>query len=63
MAAAKRKADELFMSLLVRLTMEGRKVSANAGPNYAPIVFAKEREAKAAKIGKSALGGCDAPSV
>lgn len=43
MAAAERKADELFMSLLVRFTMEGRKVSASAGANYAPSVFSKER--------------------
>ena len=55
MAAAERKADELFMSLLVRFTMEGRKVSASAGANYAPSVFSKERGAKAAKISKHAL--------
>ena len=55
MAAAERKADELFMSLLVRFTMEGRRVSASAESNYAPSVFAKERAAKAAKIGKNAL--------
>ena len=55
MAAAERKADELFMSLLVRFTMEGRKVSASAGANYAPSVFSKERGAKASKISKNAL--------
>jgi hypothetical protein len=53
---ANKTADAVFMQLLVRLTMQGRKVSSSPGANYAPNAFAKEREAKAAKIGKGALG-------
>jgi RecA-family ATPase len=55
-AEANKDADNVFLQLLVRLTMQGRKVSSSPGANYAPNVFSKEREAKAAKIGKSALG-------
>ena len=55
LAAAERKADDMFMSLLVRFTNEGRRVGASPSASYAPSVFAKERAAKAAKIGKSAL--------
>ena len=43
------------MALLVRLTFEGRPVSERPGTNYAPAVFANEREAKTAKVGKPAL--------
>jgi hypothetical protein len=53
---ANKSAEKVFLQLLVRLTMQGRKVSSSPGANYAPNVFAKEREAKAAKISKSALG-------
>ena len=55
LAAAERKADDMFMSLLVRFTNEGRRVSASPSASYAPSVFAKERAAKAARIGKPAL--------
>ena len=42
-------------ALLVRFTLEGRSVSASVSHSYAPNVFAKEREAKVAKVGKAAL--------
>ena len=53
--AAERAAEHVFTALLVRFTFEGRSVSASVGPSYAPNVFAKEREAKVAKVGKAAL--------
>jgi RecA-family ATPase len=52
---ADRCAEELFMTLLARLTLEGRTVSDRKGINYAPQLFASEKEAKTAKIGKNAL--------
>jgi RecA-family ATPase len=54
-AEAERKAEHVFMELLARLTLAGRIVNDRAGPANAPSVFAKEKEAKLAKIGKSAL--------
>ena len=57
MAEADKAAEHVFLALLVRFTMEGRNVSASAGANSAPNLFCKEREAKAAKIGKAALAG------
>src|SRR5262245_21944161 len=54
-AEAERKAEHVFMELLVRFTLAGRTVNDRAGPANAPSVFAKEREAKMAKIGKAAL--------
>jgi len=55
MAAAEQAAESMFMQLLTRLTLEGRTVSDNVGANYAPLLFSREAEAKAAKIGKEAL--------
>jgi hypothetical protein len=55
MAAAEQAAETLFMQLLARLTLQGRNVSDRAGSNYAPLLFSREGEAKAAKIGKEAL--------
>jgi RecA-family ATPase len=52
---AERKAEHVFMELLARLALEGRFVNERSGPNNAPHVFAKEREAKLAKISKAAL--------
>src|SRR5262249_28664324 len=49
------KADELFLRILDRLSLEGRQLNNISGPNYAPAVFAQQPEAKAAKIGKAAL--------
>ena len=53
--AAERTAEHVFTALLVRFTLEGRSVSASVGSSYAPNLFAKEREAKVAKVGKAAL--------
>jgi hypothetical protein len=43
------------LGLLARFTLAGRVVNDRSGPANAPSVFAKEREAKMAKVGKSAL--------
>jgi RecA-family ATPase len=50
-----RRAEEVFLKLLDRLWSEERYVSDRSGHGYAPTTFAKESEAKAAKVGKSAL--------
>jgi hypothetical protein len=55
MTAAHALADGMFLQLLVRLTLNGRTVSDRAGMNYAPAVFSREEEAKAAKVGKKPL--------
>jgi len=52
---AERAADHVFLTLLERLTREGRTVSDRRASNYAPVIFAKEREAKIANVGKAAL--------
>jgi RecA-family ATPase len=54
-AEAERKVEHVFLEILARFTMAGRFVNDRSGPAYAPNVFAKEREAKLAKIGKAAL--------
>jgi RecA-family ATPase len=54
-AAAERRAEELFLTLLNRFTGQGRNVSDKIGPSYAPALFAGEVEAKAARIGKTPL--------
>ena len=54
-AAAERKAEDLFLILLVRFNGQGRNVSDKKGPSYAPALFAPEAEAKAAKVRKDAL--------
>jgi AAA domain len=54
-AEAERKAEHVFMELLIRFTLAGRVINDRAGPANAPSVFAKEREAKIAKVGKAAL--------
>jgi len=48
-------AEKLFMQLLDKLASQGRTVNPTGGPNYAPPVFAREPEAKAAKINKRAF--------
>jgi RecA-family ATPase len=53
-AAAEQKAEETFLRLLDRFVLEDRNVSDH-GPRAAPTVFAKEAEAKGAKLGKAAL--------
>ena len=55
MAAAERTAEAVFLGLLVRFTLEGRTASASPGAKYAPHMFFKEPEAKAAKVSKTAL--------
>jgi RecA-family ATPase len=53
-AEAMRKAEYVFLEVLRRLTLEGRFVG-EAGPRNAAYTFAKEREAKLAKVSKGAL--------
>jgi AAA domain len=54
-AAAEQRVEHIFLELLARLTVAGRVVSERPGTNYAPSVFAKEREARLAKVSKVAL--------
>jgi RecA-family ATPase len=49
-----RKAEHVFLEVLRRLSLDGRFVGESGNRN-APYVFAKEREAKLAKVGKTAL--------
>ncbi|MCS3496195.1 RecA-family ATPase [Bradyrhizobium japonicum] len=52
-AAARAKADELFLTLLNRSAGKRENLSASrTANNYAPFVFAKTAEAKAAGIGR-----------
>lgn len=44
--AASAKAERVFLRLLRRFTDEGRHVSANPGPTYAPTVFAGSPDAE-----------------
>jgi RecA-family ATPase len=52
---AERAVEHVFMSLLVRFTLEGRSVSDRSGTNYAPHLFAEQAEAKVAKATKARL--------
>jgi hypothetical protein len=54
-AEAERKAEHIFMELLARFILADRAVNDGSGHGNAPGVFAKEREAKLAKVGKTAL--------
>jgi RecA-family ATPase len=54
-AAADRQAEVVFLQLLDRFLARGVNVSASGGPNYAPAKFVTEREARLAKVGKTAL--------
>jgi RecA-family ATPase len=49
------KAENIFIDLLSRLTRENRNVSDKAGPTYAPAIFAKEDEAKRARLNSRTL--------
>jgi RecA-family ATPase len=52
--AREAKADETFLALLKRFSSEGRNVSNKSSANaYAPTSFAKEAEAKDAKLRKA----------
>jgi RecA-family ATPase len=53
--AAEAEINQLFIKLLRRFTEQGRNVSDNKSPTYAPSLFAKEPEAKEAKATKQAL--------
>jgi RecA-family ATPase len=53
--AAETKINMVFVSLLRRFTAEGRNVSDKPGTSYAPALFAKQKEAKAAKAAGKAL--------
>jgi RecA-family ATPase len=53
--AHEQKACDVFLDLLRRLTIEHRYVSDKPSANYAPSVFAKEQEAKAAGLKKQDL--------
>ena len=53
--AADAKADDVFVSILKRLTAQGRPCSPNPGPTYAPAVFAQEPAAKEIRISKKPL--------
>ena len=48
--AAEAEIDHLFLTLLRRFTEQGRNVSDNKGPTYAPAKFAETPEAKGANI-------------
>jgi RecA-family ATPase len=52
---AEHRLDELFMTLLERFTLDGRKVSHKKSSTYAPAKFAEEREAKSIKANPKAL--------
>jgi RecA-family ATPase len=43
--AVERKADDVFVALTGRFEREGRNVSPNPGPSFAPSVFAKHADA------------------
>lgn len=44
--AANQRADRVFLKLLRLMTEQGRYVSANPGPSYAPTVFEKHPDAE-----------------
>jgi hypothetical protein len=50
---ATHKAGELFLRILDRLWREERYVNEKPGPSFAPAVFAREPEAKHAKVRKA----------
>lgn len=45
-APASAKAERVFLALLDDFTSQGRRVSVNPGPTYAPALFAKMKEAE-----------------
>jgi hypothetical protein len=54
-AEAERRADRVFLELLDRFWKEGRFINHRGGPGFAPAAFAKEPEAKTAKVTKDML--------
>jgi RecA-family ATPase len=53
--AQERKAEDVFLDLLARLTRENRNVGAKSGTSYAPALFAREDEAKRLGLSSKAL--------
>ena len=49
--------EGLFLRLLAKFAEQGRQVSPNKGPTYAPTRFAEQPEAKMAKASSKALAG------
>ena len=49
------KADMVFIGILRRFNAEGRRASDRKGMNFAPKLFAREWEAKEARVGVAAL--------
>ena len=54
-AAAERRAEDVFLTVLNRFNGQSRNVSDKVGLSYAPALFAKEPEAKTNKVGKDTL--------
>jgi RecA-family ATPase len=54
-AAAERRAEDVFLTVLNRFNGQNRNVGDKIGPSYAPALFAKEAEAKASNVRKDAL--------
>jgi hypothetical protein len=54
-AEGERAAEHVFMTLLGRYILQGRNASDRPGKNYAPLLFAKEKEAKVAKANRIML--------
>jgi hypothetical protein len=54
-AAAREAAETLFLDILFRFNTAGRRASDRKGANFAPKLFAKEREAKNARVGVATL--------
>jgi hypothetical protein len=57
MKAAEIVADRVFLDLIAKYTSLGRRVNDRPRGNYAPKLFAEEKEAKLAKVGRVALEG------
>jgi hypothetical protein len=53
--AAEGQADDLFLAMLDRFERQGRTVSHNKSPSYAPAVFVKEPDSKTAGVTRAAL--------
>jgi RecA-family ATPase len=53
--AQQARAQQVFIDLLKRYTLENRNVAASPGRSYAPVLFAGEDEAKKAHLKKSDL--------
>jgi RecA-family ATPase len=54
-AQAERRAEDVYLNLLGRLTLSGVRVTLGPSANSAPAVFARQPEAKNAKVSKRAL--------